>query len=266
MVFQDPYAAFDPIMPIGSSLEQPLIVQGDIPRQERRQKVADLFHLLGLSPEDGDRFPRSFSGGQLQRIAIGRAIITNPSLVVCDEPVASLDVSIRGQVLNLLLDLQRQHDVSFMFISHDLSVVRRFADRTVVMYAGQVLEERTTESLFRDPLHPYTRALLDAMPVADPLARRDEIPAAEKPSSSQPSLGVGCAYRHRCPFVMDECHSVTPELVMAHGSGSLVACHLYGPKRSEGSEAHEAHEAHERTVDVAHSGAAAVDEPGRQGE
>lgn len=171
LIFQDPFSSLDPRMTVGVSVAEPLKVLEGLDSEQCDQRVLDLFRRVGLAEHHVDGFPYEFSGGQLQRLAVARAIATEPSLIVCDEPVAALDVSIRAQIINLLADLQRERGVSYLFISHDLGLVRAIAHRTAVMYQGRIVEEGSTRSLFRSPRHPYTKALLEAMPLPDPRRR-----------------------------------------------------------------------------------------------
>lgn len=227
MIFQDPFSSLNPTMMIGDSVGEPLLVHARMNAEERHERVGELLVRVGLDAAFRDSYPRELSGGQLQRAAIARAISTNPSLIVCDEPVAALDLSIRGQVLNLLVDLQEEHGLAYLFISHDLSVVRNFAHRVVVMYAGEVVESGPTEEVFKSPRHPYTRALLAAMPRID-FANRSRADSGGEDGATErlplAEIGTGCAYRNRCPFAMPVCTTTAPP---RHGEDDhLVACHL----------------------------------------
>ena len=222
MVFQNPYGSLNPRQKIGSILEEPLLVNTKDSAAERTQKARAMMEKVGLRPEHYDRYPHMFSGGQRQRIAIARALMLEPDILVLDEPVSALDISIQAQVLNLLADLQEQHNLAYLFISHDLSVVRHIADDVMVMYLGHVVEQGDAKMLFTNPLHPYTKALLSATPQADPLAKRNRIVLqGELPSPLNPPSG--CAFRTRCPIAVAKCATMVPELRSVQGQN--VACH-----------------------------------------
>lgn len=226
VVFQDPVSALDPKRTVGQSIAEPLAIH-KVPREARAARVSELLALVGLTPSQRDRFPSALSGGQRQRVVIARALALAPKLVICDEPVSALDVSIRSQILNLLMRLQRELGLSYLFISHDLSVVRHIADRVAVMYLGTIVEEAETEALFADPRHPYTRALLSAIPLADPAAERSKtriILRGELPSPIDPPLG--CPFVTRCPVGIASCVEVRP-LLMNDGDHA-VACLRHG--------------------------------------
>lgn len=222
MVFQDPYGSLNPRQKIGTILEEPLVVNTPLSAAERREAVAQMLRRVGLRPEHARRYPHMFSGGQRQRIAVARALMLRPKLVVLDEPVSALDLSIQAQVLNLLIDLQAEFGLAYLFISHDLSVVRHISDELAVMYLGRIVESGPKEDIFRAPAHPYTRALLAATPVADPRRRRDKIRiGGELPSPLAPP--PGCAFHPRCPFADARCRRERPTLLPQ--GDRVVACH-----------------------------------------
>ena len=223
MIFQDPFASLNPRMTLLDLVGEPLLVNGIANRKERSDRVADLLRLVGLRPEYMRRFPHAFSGGQRQRIVIARALALNPRLVVADEPVSALDVSVQAQVLNLLLDLQEQLKLTYLFVAHDLSVVRHISDRVAVMYVGRIVEMSPTDELFLAPKHPYTAALLSAVPVADPRIRSKMQPLeGDVPSPSNPPSG--CHFHPRCPFATDLCRQQAPDLEEVRPY-HFVACH-----------------------------------------
>ena len=227
VIFQDPYGSLNPRMTVGTIVEEPLVIHKIGSKAERKDRVKELFQLVGLNPYMVDRYPHEFSGGQRQRIGIARALAVNPSFIVCDEPISALDVSIQAQVINLLQELQEQFNLTYLFIAHDLSVVRHISNRVAVMYLGKIVELTDRDSLYEDPLHPYTKALLSAVPIPDPVVeatRERIILTGDVPSPLNPPQG--CSFNPRCPFVMDVCRRVTPELKITK-SGHQVACHLY---------------------------------------
>jgi oligopeptide/dipeptide ABC transporter ATP-binding protein len=226
MIFQDPFGSLNPRMTLLDNVGEPLLVNGVRSRSERMDRVAELLRLVGLRPEFMHRFPHAFSGGQRQRIGIARALATNPRLVVADEPVSALDVSVQAQVLNLLLELQGRLGLTFLFVAHDLSVVRHISDRVAVMYVGQLVELAPTAAIFETPLHPYTAALLRAVPVPDPRVRNDDgILRGEVPSpAATPS---GCYFHPRCVFAQDRCRQEPPAL-REISPGRLARCHFAG--------------------------------------
>ena len=224
MIFQDPYASLNPRSTVGRILEEPLIVHGVGDSAQRRERVAWLMQRVGLRPEQAARLPHEFSGGQRQRIGIARAIALQPKLVICDEPVSALDVSVRAQVINLLADLQREFGISYLFISHDLTVVRHVADRVAVMYLGRIFETADRQRLWTQPAHPYTRALLAAAPRTDPSARGQRRPLLEGDVPSPLNPPSGCRFRTRCPHATEVCADSVPPLRPLN-PGQLVACH-----------------------------------------
>ncbi len=225
IVFQNPYGSLNPRQKVGSALEEPLAMNTDLGKQERRDRARDMMKAVGLRPEHYDRYPHMFSGGQRQRIAIARALMLDPEILVLDEPVSALDVSIQAQVLNLLGDLQEKHKLAYLFISHDLSVVKHIADEVMVMYLGKPVEQASRADLFANPQHPYTRALLSATPVPDPGRKKERVVLkGELPSPINPPSG--CAFHPRCPVAFDRCSVEAPEL-LASGA-ARVSCHLAG--------------------------------------
>jgi oligopeptide/dipeptide ABC transporter ATP-binding protein len=228
MIFQDPADSLNSRHTVGNILEEPFIVHGIGNEAERRARVGELLRTVGLPAGAAERFPFEFSGGQRQRIGIARAIALNPRLVVCDEPVSALDVSIQSQVLNLMLDLQRELKLSYLFIAHDLAVVKHISDRIVVMYLGHVVETASAEEIYRSPRHPYTRALISAIPVPNPRKHRDRIILqGDVPSPINPPSG--CPFHTRCPHVQERCRVEKPALrtvATAAGIEQQVACHF----------------------------------------
>jgi peptide/nickel transport system ATP-binding protein len=230
MVFQDPYGSLDPRHKVGRTVAEPLSGLADrVGTAERRDRVAAALAEVGLDATDGDRFPHEFSGGQRQRIAIARALITRPRLIVADEPVSALDVSVQAQVLNLMMDLQEEHGLAYVFISHDLAVVRHVTDDVAVMYLGRIVEQGPTDAVFEAPAHPYTRALIDAAPEPVP-GRRSRIVAGEAPPApllddDPAGAPAGCAFAPRCPLADDRCGRETPPLRAVAGD-RRAACHL----------------------------------------
>ena len=223
MVFQDPYASLDPHFTVGETIAEPMKNAG-IPKAEREAAVLRLMERCGLPAENYHRYPHQFSGGQRQRIGIARALAPNPELIVCDEPVSALDVSIQAQILNLLKKLQRESNLTYLFISHDLAVVRYISDRVCVRFLGQLCELCLTPDAYNRPLHPYTRMLIDSAPEPDPELRRDGrlLLQGELPSPINPP--AGCRFSTRCPFATEECRTVHPEM-KDYGGGRYCACH-----------------------------------------
>lgn len=224
IIFQDPYASLNPRMRIGAMIEEPLIIHGIGDRSERRQKVLRLVERVGLGPDVLGRYPHEFSGGQRQRIGIARALALEPRLIVADEPVSSLDVSIQAQVINLLQDLREEYRLSLLFVAHDLNMVRHISDRVAVMYLGQIVELAAAEMLYVRPKHPYTEALLESIPIPDPAVRRDRPPLeGDLPSPVDPP--PGCRFYSRCPKRIDRCLAEEPrlrEIEPLH----VVSCHV----------------------------------------
>jgi oligopeptide/dipeptide ABC transporter ATP-binding protein len=216
VIFQDPYSSLNPRMTVGEIVREPLVVHRIGSREQQMERVRGLFETVGLRGEMMDRYPHEFSGGQRQRIGIARALALEPRLIVADEPVSSLDVSVQSQVLNLMVRLQREQGLAYLFISHDLSVVRHVSDRIAIMYLGKIVEIGEADEIFERPAHPYTRALIAAIPVPDPEAKRRTVPVrGEAPSPISPPSG--CAFHPRCPFAIDECRSVIPPLDPVQG-------------------------------------------------
>ncbi|WP_223589736.1 ABC transporter ATP-binding protein [Neobacillus bataviensis] len=224
MVFQDPYASLNPRHSIEQILEEPLIVHCIGTKEERKKQVKEMLEVVGLSSYHAKRYPHQFSGGQRQRIGIAKALMTKPKLIIADEPVSALDVSIQAQVLNLMKDIQEEFQLTYIFIAHDLGVVRHISDRVGVMYLGRLIELAESEELYENPRHPYTKALLSAVPIPDPdLKKRTILIEGELPSPANPPSG--CAFHTRCSQVMDICKTARP--AEQNLNGHYVACHLY---------------------------------------
>ena len=222
MIFQNPYGSLDPRMTVSDIISEPFVIHGHVPKEERCERVYELLQLVGLEEYHAERYPHEFSGGQRQRICIARALAVDPEFIVADEPVSSLDVSIRAQILNLLGNLQKTIGLSFLYISHDLSSVRQISQRVAVMYLGEIVELADTDELFDNPLHPYTQALIEAVPIPDPKAKnikarlRGEVPSPITPPA-------GCRFNPRCPLATKECREKKPELSEVR-KGHFVSC------------------------------------------
>jgi oligopeptide transport system ATP-binding protein len=228
MIFQDPYASLNPRMTVGGIISEPLEVHNIGTRAERLERVRELLAVVGLNPYFINRYPHEFSGGQRQRIGVARALAVNPSFIVCDEPISALDVSIQAQIINLLEDLQEQFGLTYLFIAHDLSVVRHISDRVAVMYLGKIMELTTRDELYHNPLHPYSQALLSAVPIPDPVIeekRKRIILEGDVPTPVNPPKG--CHFCTRCPRMMEVCKEQEPEFRDHTGQGHYVACWLY---------------------------------------
>lgn len=227
MIFQDPMASLDPRLSIADIVAEPLLIHGlHGNKKDRQRRVGEVLELVGLNPDHRNRYPHEFSGGQRQRVGIARALVTEPDFIVCDEPIAALDVSIQAQVMNLLEDLQDELHLTYLFIAHDLSAVQHFSDRVAVMYLGKVVEVSDRRSIYEDPKHPYTQALLSAVPVPDPRTERKRkriLLEGDVPSPLDPPSG--CNFRTRCRHAFEPCPVEDPAL--AGQRGHVVACHLY---------------------------------------
>jgi oligopeptide transport system ATP-binding protein len=229
MIFQDPYASLNPRMTVGDIIGEPLTVHNIAKGKERRERVQELLKVVGLNPYFVNRYPHEFSGGQRQRIGVARALAVQPDFIVCDEPISALDVSIQAQIINLLEDLQSQFDLTYLFIAHDLSVVRHISDRVAVMYLGKIVELTDRYELYHNALHPYTKALLSAVPIPDPVVeekRQRIILEGDVPSPANPP--VGCNFNTRCPLAMDICFQQEPGFLDV-GGGHWVACWAVNP-------------------------------------
>ncbi|MBY0123183.1 ABC transporter ATP-binding protein [Bacillus sp. S/N-304-OC-R1] len=235
MVFQDPYASLNPKKTIRQILMEPLRVHNKFDKEERLQKIISMLQIVGLSDFHLNRYPHEFSGGQRQRIGIARAVILQPDFIIADEPVSALDVSVQSQVINLMLELQKEFDLTYLFISHDLSVIQHMTDRVAVMYLGKIVEVAKTEDLFLNPKHPYTQALLSAVPITHPDEKKERIILkGDVPSPVNPPSG--CTFHPRCQFAMDICRKEIPNLTEFE-RGHTANCHLYSQYKEEDSHA-----------------------------
>ena len=235
MIFQDPFESLNPRHTVGSILEEPFVIHGEKKAAARRQKAMELLQRVGLPEDAYHKFPHEFSGGQRQRIGIARAIALRPKMIICDEPVSALDVSIQSQILNLLIELQQEMGLAYLFIAHDLAVVKHISDRIAVMYLGRIVEIADSQTLYRDPQHPYTQALIASIPVPDPLQRKDFEPLpGEVPSPLHPP--PHCHFVERCPYAQDICNQQTPELkaLDPEDPKHQVACHFAGQLKPSG--------------------------------
>jgi oligopeptide/dipeptide ABC transporter ATP-binding protein len=225
MVFQNPYASLDPRMTVFDIISEPFSIHKHIPKDQWKEKVYSLLTLVGLEAYHAERYPHEFSGGQRQRICIARALAVDPEFIIADEPVSSLDVSIRAQILNLVIDIQEKLGMSYLYISHDLSSVRQITQKVLVMYLGEIVESASTTELFDKPIHPYTRALLSAVPIPDPKKKRNVIIlSGEVPSSINPPSG--CRFHPRCQYATSKCKDEKPSFIEAT-AGHMVSCHYY---------------------------------------
>ncbi|MCM3739257.1 dipeptide ABC transporter ATP-binding protein [Oceanobacillus luteolus] len=225
IIFQDPYASLNPRHTVEKIIGEPLLVHGMKSKSERKKRVQELLEVVGLSAYHASRYPHQFSGGQRQRIGIARALANNPKLIICDEPVSALDVSVQSQILNLMEELRDEFNLTYIFIAHDLSVVKHISDRVGVMYLGRMVELTDKEKLYEEPKHPYTQALLSAVPEPDPdIVKERIILEGDVPSPANPP--AGCAFHTRCPFAMDICSQIRPEFQPVDNQ-HFVACHLY---------------------------------------
>lgn len=226
-IFQDPYSSLNPNMNVRELIDEPLSLHTNLTKAEREDKIQELLEMVGLQKTDMDKFPYEFSGGQCQRIGIARAISTEPDFILCDEPISALDVSIQAQVVNMLEDLQEKMGLTYLFVAHDLSMVRHISDRIGVMYLGKIVEVSESNELYNNPLHPYTKGLLSAIPVADPMqAKSSKVEIIKGDIPSPIDIPTGCRFHTRCPYATEKCKQFEPEMKEV-SEGHLVACHLY---------------------------------------
>ncbi len=226
-IFQDPYSSLNPNMTVRELVNEPLALHTNLSKDERNKKIKELLEMVGLSESDMDKFPYEFSGGQRQRIGIARAISTEPDFILCDEPISALDVSIQAQVVNMLEDLQKELKLTYLFVAHDLSMVKHISDRIGVMYLGKIVEISDSNELYKNPLHPYTKGLLSAIPIADPKkAKKSEISLIKGDVPSPIDIPTGCRFHTRCPYATEKCKTVEPEMKEIE-KNHFVSCHLY---------------------------------------
>lgn len=230
MIFQDPYSSLNPRKTAGYMVEEPLIIHGIGNQYERKKRVKEIFELVGLTEAHSIRYPHEFSGGQRQRICIARALVLDPKIIIADEPVSALDVSVQSQVINLLKEIQRTLGITYLFISHDLSVVKYISHRVGIMYLGKIIEIGNSETLYKNPLHPYTKSLLSAIPKESPF-EKEQVIKLEGEIPSPLNLPKGCAFSTRCPYAFNKCFTERPELLDSNGINQKVACFLYNDKR-----------------------------------
>jgi oligopeptide/dipeptide ABC transporter ATP-binding protein len=227
IIFQDPYSSLNPNMNVEELIDEPLALYTNLTKKERIEKIQHLLEMVGLKKDDMEKFPYEFSGGQRQRIGIARAISIEPEFILCDEPISALDVSIQAQVVNMLEDLQEKLGLTYLFVAHDLSMVRHISDRIGVMYLGKIVEISKSNNLYNNPLHPYTKGLLSAIPVTDPKkAREAQIEIIKGDLPSPMDIPSGCRFHTRCPYATEKCREVEPEMKEV-SNGHFVACHLY---------------------------------------
>ena len=232
IIFQDPYSSLNPRMTIEDIVGEPLDIHRLASGSRRKERIAELLVQVGMDPSHLSRFPHEFSGGQRQRIGIARALAVEPEFIVCDEPISALDVSVQAQIIHLLKELQEQHQLTFLFIAHDLSVVRHLCNRVAVMYLGHIMEIAPTQELFNNPLHPYTKALLSAVPIPDPKKARQQTRVSLQGDVPSPMKAPkGCPFASRCPLAIEKCRQVTPKL-QESGTGHQAACHLLESTKS----------------------------------